>query len=81
VHERVAQVQQEWRDLLLREAERAARRGELPEDADPAQVAFELGTMLAGTNIISVLHDDYGVIKRARAAVRTRLGVTASPPA
>jgi hypothetical protein len=76
VRERVAQVQQEWRDLLLLEAQRAAQRNELPSRTDPEQLAFELGTMLAGTNIISVLHDDHSVIARARSALRTHLGVT-----
>ena len=75
VAEQVAQVQQEWRDLLLVEAERAAQRDELPPGTVPEQLAFELGTMLAGTNIISVLHDDLDVIARARAAVRARLGI------
>jgi len=73
LHDRVATIQQEWRDLLLREAERAAERGELPVGAEPAQVAFELGTIVAGTNIISVLHDDLSVIGHARTAVRSRI--------
>jgi AcrR family transcriptional regulator len=75
VRDRVAQAQGEWRDLLLAEACAAAERDELPVHADPSQVAFELGTMLAGTNILSVLHDDTDVITRAAVAVRARLGV------
>ena len=75
VAERVAQVQQEWRDLLMSEADRASRRDELPPNTDPAQLAFELGVILAGSNIISVLHDDHGAIDRAHVAVRTRLGI------
>ena len=75
VPERVAQVQQEWRDLLLYEAERAAQLDELPPGTEPAQLAFELGAILAGTNIVSVLHDDRDVIARARVALRSRLGV------
>lgn len=73
VHDLVAHSQQEWRDLLLREAREADDRGELA-DADPSQLAFELGVILAGTNIVSVLHDDHGAIERARAAIRRRLG-------
>lgn len=76
LHDRVAEVQQEWRDLLLHECRHAAERHELPASTDPAQLAFELGAILAGTNVISVLHDDSHAIERARAAVRTRLGVT-----
>jgi hypothetical protein len=37
------------------------------------QLAFELGVILAGTDIVSVLHDDLDVISRARAAIRARL--------
>jgi hypothetical protein len=34
---------------------------------------FELGAILAGTNIVAVLHSDDAVIERARQAVRERL--------
>ena len=74
VHDEVAAVQGQWRDLLLTEAQAARDRGELPEGGrDPAQLAFELGVILAGTNIVTVLHDDDTAIARARAAVRGRL--------
>lgn len=73
VHDEVAGVQGQWRDLLLAEARAARARGELPEGRDPAQLAFELGVILAGTNIVTVLHDDDSAIARARAAVRGRL--------
>lgn len=76
LHDRVAEVQQEWRDLLLHQSRHAAERDELPANTDPEQLAFELGAILAGTNVISVLHDDNGVIARARTAVRFRLGIT-----
>ncbi len=73
VHDAVARIQQQWRDLLGREAGVAVEKGELPPDTDPAQVAFELGVILAGTNIVSVLHDDRAVVARARSAVESRL--------
>jgi AcrR family transcriptional regulator len=73
VHDEVAHIQQQWRDLLGREASAAADRGELPVDTDPQQLAFELGVILAGTNIVSVLHNDLAVIDRARSAVTSRL--------
>ena len=73
VHDEVAHIQQQWRDLLGREASVAVDRGELPVDTDPQQLAFELGVILAGTNIVSVLHDDLAVIGRARSAVESRL--------
>ena len=73
VHDEVARIQQQWRDLLGGEASAAVDRGELPPGTDPQQVAFELGVILAGTNIVSVLHGDLAVIDRARSAVRSRL--------
>jgi AcrR family transcriptional regulator len=73
VHDEVARIQQQWRDLLGREASAAVDRGELPADMDPQQLAFELGVILAGTNVVSVLHDDLAVIGRARSAVKSRL--------
>ena len=73
VHDEVARAQQQWRDLLAQEARTAAEKGELPDGTDPAQLAFELGVILAGTDIVSVLHDDHRAISRARTAIRTRL--------
>jgi AcrR family transcriptional regulator len=73
VRDEVARIQQQWRDLLGREAMAAVDRGELPVGIDPDQLAFELGVVLAGTNIVNVLHDDVAVIDRARSAVKSRL--------
>jgi AcrR family transcriptional regulator len=73
VHDEVAKVQGQWRDLLDAEARSAHERGELPEGRDPAQLAFEMGVILAGTNIVTVLHNDNRAIARARTAVRDRL--------
>jgi AcrR family transcriptional regulator len=73
VHDEVARPQQQWRDLLDGEARSAADRRELPKGVDAAQLAFELGVILAGTNIVTMLHDDNGAIERARAAIRFRL--------
>lgn len=75
VHDEVARVQQQWRDLLAAEAEAARDNGELPDRTEPAQVAFELGVILAGTNIVSVLHDDSAAVARAREAISVRLRV------
>ena len=75
VHDRVAGYQREWRELLEQAAQEAVEAGELPQETDPAQLAFELSTILAGTNIVAVLHDDDAAIGRARRAVATRLAV------
>jgi AcrR family transcriptional regulator len=73
VHDEVARVQQQWRDLLDSEARAALERRELSDDVDPAQLAYELGVILAGTNIVAVLHNDNSTIERARSAIRGRL--------
>jgi AcrR family transcriptional regulator len=73
VHDLVAAYQREWRDLLEETAREAAEAGELGPGSDPAQLAFELSTILAGTNIVAVLHDDDAAIGHARRAVEARL--------
>ncbi len=73
VHDEVARVQQEWRHLLEAEARSAVDKGELPADTDPTQRAFELGVLLAGTNIVSVLHDDSVAVTRALTAIHDRV--------
>jgi AcrR family transcriptional regulator len=77
VHDRVAAYQREWRDLLEQTAQEA---GELADGADPAQLAFELSAILAGANIVAVLHDDDSAIDRARRAVTARLAPALSGP-
>lgn len=72
VHDLVARYQREWTDLLQREAREAVEQGEL-DSVDSAQLAFELGVILAGTNVISVLHSDDTAIAKARTAIQRRL--------
>ena len=74
VHDRVALYQQQWRQLLSDTIRQAHTAHQLPPGTDPDQLAFELGAILAGSNIAAVLHDDNTIIDRARQAVRTRLG-------
>jgi AcrR family transcriptional regulator len=73
VHDLVATYQREWRELLERTARETAEAGELAPGTDPAQLAFELSAMLAGTSIVAVLHDDDTAIDRARRGVAARL--------
>jgi AcrR family transcriptional regulator len=81
VHDEVARIQQQWRDLLLHEARTAADKGELPVGDDPTQVAFELGVILAGTDIVAILHDDPAAVTRGRVAVLARLKGSLAPSA
>ena len=73
VHDRVAVYQRQWSELLRQTARQAEGEGELPTGEDPDQLAFELGALLAGTNIVAVLHSDDTAIERARRAIRQRL--------
>jgi AcrR family transcriptional regulator len=73
VHDRIAAYQQQWRDLLRQTAIEARDQAELPGDDDPDQLAFELGALLAGTDIVAILHDDAIVIERARRYLHRRL--------
>jgi AcrR family transcriptional regulator len=75
VHDRVAGYQREWSDLLRQTAREAGAKGDLGAGVEPDQLAFELGAMLAGSNIVAVLHSDDAAIERARRAIRERLDV------
>jgi AcrR family transcriptional regulator len=74
VRDRVALYQRQWRQLLSETTRQAHAAHELPPGTDPDQLAFELGALLAGSDIAAVLHDDNTLIERARQAVRARLG-------
>jgi AcrR family transcriptional regulator len=73
VRDRVALYQREWRQLLSQMTGEADAAHELAAGTDPDQLAFELGAILAGSDIAAVLHDDNTIIARARQAVRARL--------
>jgi BetI-type transcriptional repressor, C-terminal len=73
VRDRVALYQRQWRELMTQTTYEAQAAGELAPDSDPEQLAFELSAILAGTNIIAVLHADDTVIDCARQAIRTRV--------
>jgi len=72
VRDRVALYQNQWRQLLSDTTRDAHAAHELT--TDPDQLSFELGAILAGSNIAAVLHDDNTIIDRARQAIRARLG-------
>jgi AcrR family transcriptional regulator len=74
VRDRIAQEQRAWIALLERSATDARRRGQLPEDADPAQLAFELNALVVAANTAYVLHGDRTGLERAARAIEDRLG-------
>jgi AcrR family transcriptional regulator len=73
VHDRVATYQRQWSELLRETAREAGAKDGLRADEDADQLAFELGAILAGANIVAVLHSDDTAIERARRAIRGRL--------
>jgi AcrR family transcriptional regulator len=81
VREVIASFVDDWRSLLEQSAREAKKTGELPSRVDPAQLAFELYTLLIGANSSWVLTGDSAVIERARRAVRERVKREADPAA
>ena len=74
VRDRAALYQRQWQQLLSETTRQAHTAHELPPGTDPDQLAFELGALLAGSDIAAVLHDDNTLIDRARQAVHAQLG-------
>jgi len=74
VRDRVALYQRQWQQLLSETTRQADAADELPPGTDPDQLAFELGALLAGSDIAAILHDDNTLIDRAREAVQAKLG-------
>ena len=75
-----------WVDAFTGEAERGnpavvVLLERLMPDDELQQIAFELGAILAGTDIVAVLHDDSGAVARGRVAVLARLKGSLAPSA
>lgn len=73
VRERVSGALRAWRTTLTREAARATSAGELPRDADPAVIAFQLGALMLGVNQAIQLFQDPASAAHGRAAIRALL--------
>jgi AcrR family transcriptional regulator len=58
-----------WLRVLEREVSAAIEAGELPEETDPEQVAFELNGIVMGLNNALQLHGDRTAPVRARRAI------------
>jgi AcrR family transcriptional regulator len=79
VRDRIAQCQDQWMNTLERAARDARAQGELREDSDPRQLAFELEAALLSANWYFNLYTDATYLSRARSAVRARLASEATP--
>src|SRR5436190_7609369 len=69
LHDEVKAGWELWRAQLRRDAATARKQGDLPGDADPDQVAFELLAIAMGLNQSLQLLDDRRATARARRAV------------
>jgi AcrR family transcriptional regulator len=73
VRDSVAQQMTRWGGLLADYAREAIERGELREDTDPEQLAFELDALGIAVNSGWQLHEDERVFERGHRAIRRRL--------
>lgn len=73
IRDRIAQAQRLWMETLEQTARDAQHLGELRPDLDPAQLAFELESVMVTANWYFHLFGDHGQIERARAGVRRLL--------
>jgi AcrR family transcriptional regulator len=70
LHDEVRDGWQLWLKVLAREAATARADGDLPADADPDQIAFELNAIAMALNQSLQLFHDRRATARARLAVR-----------
>jgi AcrR family transcriptional regulator len=78
LRDRVAHCQRLWLESLEREARRAQDLGELRAEVDPAQLAFELESMLFMAGAALDLEPDGGALERARTGIRARIRTVAT---
>jgi AcrR family transcriptional regulator len=80
VRDAVAAEEEAWLALLERTIASAQRAGELHQDVDAAQLAFELDAYVGATHAAVMLRDDPAAYERARTAMRDRLRRAATRP-
>jgi AcrR family transcriptional regulator len=81
VRDAIAAASLDWSRLVARTIEDARQLGELAEDTDADQLAFELIAFMESANATSLLHDDPNAYERGRTAIRRRLDGAATHPA
>ncbi|MFD7509147.1 TetR/AcrR family transcriptional regulator [Streptomyces sp. NPDC059853] len=79
VRDAVALAREEWDRLVLDTLAGARAAGDLREDADVTQLAFELVALMDMANTTSALFGDASGYERAARAVRERLRTVAAP--
>jgi AcrR family transcriptional regulator len=81
VRDAIAAASLDWTRLVARTIEDARQLGELTEDTDADQLAFELISFLETANAVSLLHDDPNAYERGRNAIQNRLDAVAAATA
>ena len=72
VQQEIAEFIRGWSGLIFQAVVEAREQGELSAETDPAQLTFEIGSMLIGANS-SYLLEGQGVLDRARVAIQRLL--------
>ncbi len=80
LRDRIAESQRQWLEMLERMARDAQQQGQLPPGVDPAQLAYELESVMLTANWYVHLFDDRTHLDRARAAVSRLLDQPAVIP-
>jgi AcrR family transcriptional regulator len=75
VRDQIAKVLGAWHKTLGRDIKIAQNSGEIPEDADPDQIAFEIRSLIMGLTQEEQLFGSLDAPGRARAAARRALGI------
>jgi AcrR family transcriptional regulator len=78
VRDAVAQQMTRWAETLADYARTAIERGELRDDTDPDQLAFELDALGTAVNSGWQLHENAVVFERGHRAIRRRLEADAT---
>jgi AcrR family transcriptional regulator len=79
VQDAIGAAKEEWATLLERTIERARDAGELREDVDVGQLAFELDAFVAAANAATLTGDSEEAFDRAERAMAARLDAVVAP--
>jgi AcrR family transcriptional regulator len=74
LHDEIRDSWRLWLKVLAREAATAREQGDLPADAEPTQIAFELNAVAMALNQSIQLFEDRRAPARARAAINRIIG-------
>jgi AcrR family transcriptional regulator len=78
VRDAIAAASLDWTRLVARTIDDARQLGDLADDTDGEQLAFELIAFMETANATSLLHDDPNAYERGRTAIRKRLDAAAT---